>query len=69
MTDTDCLGVMQELLASRVRVGTAYTQDFDTGVLTHQMLTLECGDLRAVSAPEPLIQQLMPVFEPQRTVN
>lgn len=62
MTDEKCLEVFQELLGSRVKIGTAYVGDPDTGVLTHQVLLITCGDLRVQSAPEPLAYPLLPII-------
>lgn len=69
MTDAQCLATFSELLATRVRLGTAYVSDPETGVLTHQMLLITCGDQKLQSAPEALIVPLMPVVPKEATVN
>lgn len=69
MTDTQCLELFQELLASRVKMGTAYISNPETGILTHQLLLITCGDIKVQSAPEPLTVPLMPVIPADTTVN
>ena len=69
MTDEQCLETCQELLATRVRLGTAYIADPETGVLTHQLILITCGDIKVQSAPEPLMVPLMPVVPKEATVN
>jgi hypothetical protein len=69
MTDEQALAAFSELLATRVRLGTAYVSDPETGVLTHQLILITCGDLRVQSAPEPLVVPLMPVVPKEATVN
>lgn len=69
LNDKQCLEVFQELLATRVRLGTAYIADPESGVLTHQLLLITCGDIKVQSAPEPLVVPLMPVVPKEATVN
>lgn len=69
MTDEQALAFFSELLATRVRLGTAYVSDPATGVLTHQLILITCGDLHVQSAPEPLVVPLMPVVPKEATVN
>ena len=69
MTDEQCLSLFSELLATRVRLGTAYVSNPETGVLTHQLILINCGDLAVQSAPEPLAVPLMPVVPKEATVN
>lgn len=69
MNDTQCLELFQELLATRVKMGTAYIADPETGVLTHQLLLITCGDLKFQSSPEALVVPLMPVVPKKATVN
>lgn len=69
MTDEQALKAFSELLATRVKLGTAYVSDPETGVLTHQLLLITCGDLKLQSAPEALVVPLMPVVPKEATVN
>lgn len=69
MTDAQALAAFSELLATRVRLGTAYVSDPETGVLTHQLLLITCGDLKLQSSPEALVVPLMPVVPKEATVN
>lgn len=69
LTDQQCLDFFQELLATRVKLGTAYVADAETGVLTHQVILVTIGDIRVESPPEPLIVPLMPVIPKEATVN
>lgn len=69
MTDAQALATFSELLATRVRLGTAYVSEPETGVLTHQLLLITCGDLKVQSAPEALVVPLMPVVPKEATVN
>ena len=63
LTDQQCLDFFQELLATRVKLGTAYVADPDTGVLTHQVLLITAGDIKVQSVPEPLAYPLMPIID------
>lgn len=69
MNNSQALKLFTELLATRVKMGTAYVSDPETGVLTHQLLLITCGDLKVQSAPEPLVVPLMPVVPKEATVN
>lgn len=69
LTDQQCLDFFQELLATRVKLGTAYVADAETGVLTHQVILITAGDIKVQSAPEPLTVPLMPVVPKETTVN
>ena len=61
MTNEQALNAFSELLATRIKLGTAYVSDPETGVLTHQLLLITCGDLKFQSSPEALVVPLMPV--------
>lgn len=69
MTDGQCMEIFQKLIASRVKLGTAYVSDPDTGVLTHQLLLITCGEISVQSSPEPLMYPLMPVVSPETTIH
>ena len=69
MTDEQALKTFSELLATRIKLGTAYVSDPETGVLTHQLLLITCGDLKLQSSPEALAVPLMPVVPKEATVN
>lgn len=69
MTDEQALAFFSELLATRVRLGTAYVSDPETGVLTHQLILITCGELAVQSSPEKLAVPLMPVVPKNETVN
>lgn len=66
-SDEQCLEVIGELFAKRVQVGSAYVQDKETGILTHQIMVYECGDLRMRSAPSKLSQPFMPIVVEKET--
>ena len=69
MNDKQCLEAFQELLATRIKLGTAYISNPESGVLTHQLLLITCGDIKVQSSPEPLVVPLMPVVPSEATVN
>ena len=69
LTDQQCLDFFQELLATRVKLGTAYVADAETGVLTHQVILITAGDIKVQSSPEALAVPLMPVVPKEATVN
>lgn len=69
MNDMQCLEAFQELLATRIKLGTAYISDPESGVLTHQLLLITCGDIKVQSSPEPIVVPLMPVVPKNETVN
>jgi hypothetical protein len=54
MTDKECLDIFVELFKTRVGIDSAFVIDDDTGYMTHQVLTVVCGEHRVSSAPEPL---------------
>lgn len=69
-TDEQCIELFQELLAKRIKLGTAYVQDPESGILTHQFLVMTCGEERLHSASEPLALPLMPVVAQNKvTIN
>lgn len=53
-SDKDCLDLVIKLLENRVGVTTGFVPDEDTGILTHQILYISCGDLHTMSQPQPL---------------
>jgi hypothetical protein len=67
MNDEQCLGLVQELLATRIKLGVAYLANQDTGILTHQIMTVECGDFQARSEPALMAFPLMPMVESAET--
>lgn len=71
MTDEQCMDTFQEFLKERIKLGTAYVNDEETGLLTHQILVIECGDLRAQTPPEELSYPFKPIgYEPDaRIIN
>jgi hypothetical protein len=71
LTDEECLALMLELLATRVKLGTAYIKDEASELLTHQVLLLHCGELKTQTAPNKLSVNLLPVEDvlKERTVN
>lgn len=70
MTDEQCMDTFQEFLKERIKLGTAYVNDEETGLLTHQILVIECGDLRAQSEPEQLSYPFKPIgYEETRVLN
>lgn len=71
LNDKQCLELFQELLADRIKIGTAYVTDEQTGVLTHQVLIITAGDVKVQSAPEKLRYPLLPIInnDNNTTVN
>lgn len=70
MTDEQCMDTFQEFLKERIKLGTAYVTDEETGLLTHQILVIECGDFRAQSEPEQLTYPFQPIgYEETRVLN
>jgi hypothetical protein len=61
MTDEQCMDSFQEFLKERVKLGTAYVTDEETGLLTHQILVIEIGELMAQSTPEELTYPFQPI--------
>jgi hypothetical protein len=59
MSDEQCLEQFIKLLESRVSITTAFAQENETGILTHQYLKIECGEHTMVSQPELLDTPLM----------
>jgi len=68
LTDQQCLDFFRELLATRIKLGTAYVADPETGVLTGQIILLTCGDITAQSLPEPLTYPLMPIINKDNNI-
>lgn len=60
LNDKQALEAMVELLATKVKLGTAYVADPETGYYTHQFLVLSAGGVEAKSPPSPLPHPLMP---------
>lgn len=54
MNDEECLTKFLEFLNERVQLNTNFVQDPDTGLLTHQLIQITCGEFVTVSQPEPL---------------
>ena len=69
LTDQQCLDFFQELLATRIKLGTAYVADPSNGVLTHQVILITAGDLKVQSAPEPLLYPLLPIINKDDNVT
>lgn len=53
-SDEDCLDLLIQLLENRISINTGFVPDEDTGILTHQILVLKCGELQSVSQPQEL---------------
>ncbi len=69
-SDNYALSIMNSLLAKKVKLGVAYIQDPDSGVLTHSFVVLSAGELKSSSDPEILPYPLMPVFNSSNvTIN
>lgn len=60
MTDEQCLTKFIKFLDDRVSIDTIFIQDPDSGVLTHQILKITCGEYATVSQPQPLEVPLTP---------
>ena len=69
LTDQQCIDLTLELIATRVKIGLAFVTDPETGILTHQVLVLTCGDSRLQSPPEEMAVPLMPVVPKKETIN
>jgi hypothetical protein len=69
MTDQQCMELVLELIATRVKIGLAFASDPETGILTHQILVLTCGETRMQSPPEKMLVPLMPVVPKNETIN
>lgn len=69
LTDQQCLDLFQELLATRIKLGTAYVADAETGVLTHQVILITSGDLKVQSKPEQLMYPLLPIINKDDNVT
>jgi len=69
-TDEECLKQILDLLESRVSIETSFVIDDDTGIVTHQVLKITCGEYVTVSHPEPLEVPLqLAGIVPGTTVN
>lgn len=62
LDDKECVAIVLELLRDRIQIDTAFVQDFASGILTHQVLILRCGDEETASSPEPLSTPLVPAL-------
>ncbi len=60
MTDEECLQKFIELMEERVTLNTNFVIEQETGHITHQILSVECGEYRSHSQPEPLEVVLRP---------
>lgn len=69
MSDEKCLKLFGELLATRIQLGTAYISSKETGLLTHQLLVIKCGEMEVQSVPELLAVPLMPVIPDNVTAH
>lgn len=54
LTDEECLTEALTYLQNRVQVGVSFGQDKDSGLITHSIITLRCGEYATDSAPEEL---------------
>ena len=54
MTDKQCIETVAELMDTRVGITTDFLQDKQTDLLTHQILTIQCGEESLVSNPQKL---------------
>lgn len=63
-TDEECLRAFEKFLSSRVGIVTQFVKD-DDGLITHETITVVCGDKIIVSEPQELEWplQLMPFPE------
>lgn len=70
-SDEECMEVFLELLAKRVTINTGFVFDDEEKTLTHQILSITCGELQSVSTPEKLEVPLRPATgeELGETVN
>lgn len=62
-TDEECLEQFSKFL-ERVGFSTQFIQD-DEGLMTHQILTMQCGDKIVVSEPQELEWPLQPLPMPE----
>lgn len=61
ISDEEILKQLIDWMEDRVAISTGFIPDEDTGVLTHQILQITCGEYTTVSNPEPLAIPLRPV--------
>lgn len=67
LSDKESIELVSALIEKRVQLGVGYVQDPSTGILTHSILSLKCGDLHFASEAEQLDLPLMPVVTDRET--
>ena len=58
MNDKECIDKFTEMLEERVSVTTSFLQNKESGILTHQILQIECGEEQRASQPQLLANPL-----------
>jgi hypothetical protein len=62
--------LIQLIQDNDIEINTGFIPDEETGIYTHQVLRITCGEYVTVSQPEPLAIPLQPVGAPEgATVN
>jgi len=59
-SDEETMELFLSLLNERVSIATGFVPDEETGLLTHQVLQIQCGNLTVTGAPEELAFPLTP---------
>lgn len=69
ISDEQALIILQQLLATKLKIGMGYIPNPETGILTHQVLLIKVGELALESAPELLNVPFMPVVPSKETAH